>query len=298
MISLKALFWETRPHYLLLSVVLVYLGASLAGYYGTFNWPASLACLAGLVLLHVSANVLNDYYDYASGIDLETVRTPFNGGSGSLNLGLLTPRQVLLFGLVSFALAVPIGGYFVATVGWNLLPLFLLGAVFVIFNSSHITRLGYGLGELSAGLGLGALPVFGSAWIISGSLEKEFICASVPSAIWVFNLLLLNEFPDVKADERGGRRTLPIQLGFGAAQRLYVILSASAFLWITSLTLIGLMPAQCLIVFLSLPLACKAREFSGKPEFGGDFVKAQAANVALALSGHFLLATGYLLASA
>lgn len=297
---LKTLFAETRPHYLLLSVLLVVLGAGLARFQGAFHWGYFLLCLVGLLLLHASTNVLNDYFDYSSGIDLQTRRTPFNGGSGVLNEGLLTPRQVLLFGLSAFALAVPIGAYFVAAVGWGLLPLFLLGSAFAVFNTSHITRLGFGLGELSAGLGLGALPVFGTAWILNGSPSADFLYAAVPSAVWVANLLFLNEFPDAAADLGGGRKTLVIQLGFRRAWRLYSALGGAAWLWIAGCVWAGAMPAQCLLAFLALPLAARAAWLSRSPDYrpGGGFVQAQAANVALVLAGHFLLAAGYYWASA
>ncbi len=293
MIPFKTLFLEIRPQYLLLSVLLVFLGASLAGYYGSYHWTHFTLCLVGLLLLHISTNVLNDYFDFTSGIDLETWQTPFNGGSGILNQGLLTPKQTLLFGLAAFVLAVPIGGYLIAQIGWGLLPLFLLGACFVVFGTSHITRLGFGLGELSAGLGLGALPVFGTAWIITGSPQMSYISAAVPSALWVFNLLFLNEFPDAGADEKGGRKTLAIQLDFQRAHRLYAILSIAAYLWIAGSVLAGAMPFQSLLALLSLPLAYRAIIFSREPDFGGQFLKAQAANVGLVLSGHFLLATAY-----
>ena len=294
--SLKTLFLETRPHYLLLSILLVVLGASIAGYYGSVAWGRFGLCLAGLILLHISTNVLNDYFDYSSGIDLSTQHTPFNGGSGLLNQGLLTPRQVLLFGLSSFVLAIPIGGYLVVQIGWTLLPLFLLGAVFVMFNSSHITRLGYGLGELCAGLGLGALPVFGTAWIIHGQPEGYFLFASVPSCLWVANLLFLNEFPDEQPDRIGGRKTLVIELGFRKAHWLYCGLSALCFLWIAGCVMTGAMPLQCLLAFLSLPFAVRAISLSRLADFGGNFTLAQAANVGLVLSGHFLLAAGYFFA--
>ncbi len=297
MIPIKTLFLETRPQYLLLSVLLVVLGASIAGFYGSFAWARFGLCLIGLVLLHISTNVLNDYFDYSSGIDLETERTPYNGGSGLLIQGLLTPRETLVFGLSAFVLAIPIGGYLVSIIGWSLLPLFLIGAVFVIFNSSQITRLGYGLGELSAGLGLGTLPVFGTAWIIHGKPESYFLFAALPSCLWVANLLFLNEFPDEKPDRKGGRRTLVIQLGFRQAQRLYASLSIASFVWIGACIVLGAIPMQCLIAFLSLPFAVKAISLSQTPDFGGRFTQAQAANVALVLSGHFLMALGFVWAT-
>ena len=295
MIPLKTLFLETRPHYLLLSVLLVLLGGGIARYYGAFHWSVFLLCLFGLVLLHISTNVLNDYFDYTSGIDLETKRTPFNGGSGLLNEGLLTPRETLFFGLSAFALAVPIGVYLVIHIGWPLLPLFLVGSVFVIFGTSHISKLGYGLGELSAGLGLGALPVFGTAWIVHGMPDWHYLYASVPSAIWVFNLLFLNEFPDEQADKKGGRKTLVVQLGFGLAHNLYAGLSVLAWVWIAACVAAGVMPNMCLLALFALPLAARAIRLSRQPDFSmeGDFLRAQAANVGLTLAGHFLLAVGF-----
>ena len=109
----KVWFLETRPQFLTLSVVLAFLGTAIAWYDGYFNlWHALLAGI-GLVLTHASVNILNDYFDFRSGIDLATKRTPFSGGSGILPAGLLTPRQVLWLGMVALLLAVPIGIYFV-----------------------------------------------------------------------------------------------------------------------------------------------------------------------------------------
>jgi len=298
MMSAKTLFLATRPHYLVLSILLVCLGAGLAGAVGPVQWLDFWLCLLGLVLLHISTNVLNDYFDYSSGIDLETRRTSFNGGSGVLNEGVLAPRQMLLFGLCAFFLAVPIGAFLVATVGWPLLPLFLLGSVFVLGNTSHLTRFGFGLGELAAGLGLGALPVFGTAWILHGKPEAGFMLAAVPAALWVSNLLLLNEFPDEQADRLGGRKTLVIQLGFSRAWWVYAVCAVAAYGWIATAVLAGAMPWQCLSAFLSLPLAVSALARSRRADYGGDFLKAQAANVGLTLSGIGLLAVGYWLASA
>ena len=59
----------------------------------------------GLILTHMSVNSLNDYFDYRSGIDKVTNRTPFSGGSGMLKEGLLAPREVLLIGIITLLLA-------------------------------------------------------------------------------------------------------------------------------------------------------------------------------------------------
>ena len=98
--KLKTWFLETRPQFLLLPVVLAFLGTCLAWYDGTFHLGFALLAFLGLLLAHISINVLNDYFDYKSGVDSDTKRTPFSGGSGILPAGLLQPSQVFWFGLV------------------------------------------------------------------------------------------------------------------------------------------------------------------------------------------------------
>jgi len=87
-----------------------------------------------------------------------------------------------------------------------------------------------------------------------------------------------------------------IELGFVNAHHLYASLSIAAYLWIALCVMSGAMPSPCLLVFLTLPLAVRAIVLSKQPDFGGDFTKAQAANVMLVLSGHFLLALAYYVA--
>ena len=61
--NIKIWFLETRPQFLLLSVVLVFLGTSIAWYNGTFHLGYTLLALLGMILCHISVNVLNDYFD-------------------------------------------------------------------------------------------------------------------------------------------------------------------------------------------------------------------------------------------
>ena len=155
--SLKIWLLETRPQFLVLSVVLAFLGTSIAAYYGAFHFGHALLAALGLVLMHISVNVLNDYFDYRSGIDLETPKTPFSGGSGILPATLLSPKQALWMGIVSLLLAVPIGIYFILVSGWLLLPLLLIAAISVVIYSPLILKMNWP--EWSPGLGLGILPI-------------------------------------------------------------------------------------------------------------------------------------------
>ena len=292
--KLKIWFLETRPQFLLLSVVLVFLGTCLAWYDDAFHLGYALLAFVGLLLTHISVNTLNDYFDYRSGIDLEVKRTPFSGGSGILPSALLKPRQVLWLGLTSFLLAIPIGVYFVVARGWQLLPLLLIAAVCILLYTPVILKLGWP--EWAPGVGLGALPVLGAYFVQTTAYTLPAVVASIPSAIFVHNLLLLNEFPDTEADEKAGRKTLPITMGKARASLLYAMLTLIVYLWIIGGVVARLMPLFCLIALLTLPLAVKAIQGALRHQEITKLVPAMANNVLVVLLTQLLLGIGYILA--
>jgi 1,4-dihydroxy-2-naphthoate octaprenyltransferase len=293
-VKLKVWFLETRPQFLLLSVVLAFLGNCIAWYDGYFHLGYALLAFLGLLLCHISVNVLNDYFDYKSGIDLEVKRTPFSGGSGILPAALLKPRQVFWFGLVSLLLAVPIGVYFVITRGWDLLPLLLVAAVCAILYTPVLTRLGWP--EWAPGAGMGTLPVLGTYFVQATAYTIPAVIAAIPSGILVHNLLLLNEFPDTEADSKAGRKTLPIVVGKPRAWIVYSALTLVVYLWIIGWVVAGQMPAFSLIALLTLPLAIKAIQSARKHEEMSQLVPAMANNVLVVLLTQFLMGIGYILA--
>ncbi len=294
MTKIKYLFLETRPQFLLLSVVLVFLGTCVAWYDGYFHLGYAILAFVGLLLAHISVNVLNDYFDYKSGIDLETKRTPFSGGSGVLPAALLKPRQVFWLGLGSFLFTIPIGIYFVIARGWLLLPLLLVAALCISLYTPFILKLRWP--EWAPGLGLGILPVLGVYFVQTSAYTWPAVVAAIPSGILVHNLLLLNEFPDTEADRKGGRKTLPITMGKEKAGIVYSVLTIVVYLWIIGGVLAGQMPAFSLIALLTLPLAIKAIQGARKHQEMTKLIPAMANTVLVVLLTQLLLGIGYILA--
>jgi 1,4-dihydroxy-2-naphthoate octaprenyltransferase len=298
--KLKIWFAETRPQFLLLSVVLAFLGSSIAWYdsLGTtrfsFHWGHALLAFLGLLLCHISVNVLNDYFDYKSGIDIKTKRTPFSGGSGILPAAMLKPRQVFWLGAGALILAVPIGVYFVLTSGWALLPLLLVAAGCTVLYTPLLTRMGWP--EWAPGVGMGTLPVLGTYFIQSGFYSFPAVIAAIPSGILVHNLLLINEFPDIPADKEAGRRTLPIAIGKKGAWLVYSILTVVTYLWIIAWVIVGTMPVFSLLALLTIPLAIKAIIGGRHYDDMTKLVPALASNIMVVLLTQLLLGVGYILA--
>ncbi len=294
-VSLKGYLLETRPQFLLLSVVLAFLGGALAWYEGgAFRWGYALLAGFGILFLHISCNVLNDYYDYKSGIDQRTQRTPFSGGSGIIQGKLLTPRQVLGLGIGAFVAAVPIGIYFLTVYGLSLVPILVIAAVLTVFYTPVILRLPWP--EWAPGLGMGMLPVIGAYFVITGAYTWQTVVAAVPSFLLVHNLLLINEFPDIEADKTAGRRTSPITLGRRRAAWLFSAFTVLVYLWVLGAAIAGAMPWFAMLGWLTLPLAVKAVRGALASEDVGRLVGGMAANVMVVLATQLLIGIGYVIA--
>ncbi len=283
---------ETRPQFLLLSVVLGITGTCIAWYDGFFNLGDAVIATVGLILAHTACNTLNDYFDYKSGIDKITERTPFSGGSGMLKEGLLTPREVFLFGITCLALDVPIGLYFMLTKGWLLLPLIIIAVLSVILYSPVILK-GY-WPEWSPLLGLGVLPVLGMYFSQTGVYTVNAVIAAMPSGFLVHNLLLLNEFPDVEADKVANRKTLPITMGRRGAAIVYTAFTLLVYAWVAGAVILKAMPLFTLLAWLTLPLAVKAIRGSFLFEDKGKLIPAMASNVLVVLLTQVLIGVGYI----
>lgn len=265
MASLKAFLGVVRAPFLLLPVTLVASGAAAAAYGGEFLWSRTLIALLGLVALHAAVNALNESSDMRTGIDLHTRRTPFSGGSGTLPAGLMTEPTARVVGYGAFAVGAACGAWFLFEVGWRLLPIFVAGAVCVLAYTDRLARLG--VGEFAAGLGLGALPVLGTALVQGGSLGLPAVAASLPAFLMTFNLLLLNEFPDEVPDRRGGRRNLVILLGRKAAARTYAAAALLAPASILSAVVLEALPPVCALGALPSALLARPLQWAfGDPE--------------------------------
>ena len=154
---LKTLLQTFRPSFLILSLVSVFLGFSSA-----FATQASIDTLTVLVILigavsaHISVNTFNEYVDYKSGLDFLTHKTAFSGGSGTLPQEPAMARTVLASGLLSLALTIAIGIFFLHQYGNQILPVGLVGVLLIISYSPWLNRLPL-LCLIAPGLGFGFL---------------------------------------------------------------------------------------------------------------------------------------------
>jgi 1,4-dihydroxy-2-naphthoate octaprenyltransferase len=274
----------------MLPPTLVASGAAAAAWDDGFSWSRTVLALIGLVALHMAVDILNEWSDLRTGIDLHTERTPFSGGSGTLPAGGMSSRVALVYGLVCAAVGLVIGLWFLREVGWILLPIVIAGAVCVLAYTDVLARLG--VGEIAAGFGLGAGPVIGAALVQNGNWSAASVAAAVPAFFMTFNLLLLNEFPDETADREGGRRNLVILLGRRAAAWTYVTAGIATPLVIIGAVLLRVLPSPCLIAVLPSFLLVKPLRWALSEPGSPVPIPALAANVVWNLATNSMMALG------
>ncbi|MEE8319282.1 MAG: prenyltransferase [bacterium] len=290
--TIKIWAGQIRAPFLLLAVILVLIGGAVAHNDGRFNFLLFSLCLLGAVLAHASVNIFNELSDHRTGIDNRTRRTPFSGGSGTLQAGHLTVKQVTVAAWGTLLAAFTIGVYLTLVSGWMILVLAIIGGLVSVFYTSHITR--FALGELASGICLGSLVVVGTYYAMTGQVSGEVILVSIPPGLLTALLLFLNEFPDLEADKAGGRKHLLILLGRKKAAVVYVLSLAACYFFILLMVLTGAFPAVILISLLTVPLAVKAARTTLKHHDAfEEMIPAQGANVGIVLGTDLLIAIAY-----
>ena len=274
---------------------------------GFFNLNYGILTLIGVVSLHASVNVLNDYFDYKSGIDTTTTPTPFSGGSRVLPEKLLTPNAVLIAGVVLLLIGSSIGLYFLNVFNFDriLLGIILISVFSVILYSPLLSK--FALGELFVFLNFGPLLFTGIYFIQSGGLINiEAIIVGSIVGLMTTGILYINQFPDTVADKSKGRLHIVARLGKKRAVNLYnYMMGASYVIIIVSVItpfIIGIgIPLTCIIALLTFSLTPKGNFRTASKILGKDYEKimelipAMGNTVMTTLQTSILLLIGYII---
>ncbi len=251
-LSIRRRWLAMRPAFLTASVLPVVVGTTwgqAAG--GRFDpWAAVLALLA-TALVHAGANVINDVGDELGGTDrINTERIfPYTGGSRVIQNGVMDLRQMHRLGWGLIGIAALLGVLLALIKGPAVLLLGLAGiALSVAYSLPPLKLASRGVGELTIAVGFGVLPVMGSSWLQTGVFDGAAAWISLPPAMWVTAILLINEVPDMRADALAGKRTLPVRLGVRGTRMVYLLLQLFALAAVVIMVTRDQLPAIAVLV--------------------------------------------------
>ena len=253
---LSVWFRVIRIRFLLASVVAVSAGLALSWWHGVqIDLWYAIMTMAGVIALHSSVDLLNDYWDYKRGIDTQTQRTKMSGGTGVLPEGLLEPTQVYRAGIIFLIIGGLIGSYFVLTNGIIIGLILAFAVLSIYFYSTKIVD--SGLAEVFVTV-KGTMIVLGTYFIQTSEINIASIIAGIFVGVLSSLVLFITSFPDYDADKAKGRKTLVIFLGKQKATTMFWIFPLIAYSVLISGIIYELFPVYCLISLGAVPLIIKA----------------------------------------
>ena len=264
--NLKRAFHATRPKFFPASVLPVVVGSAWGAYAGTtFSWYVFALALLATVCVHAASNVLNDVGDDRIGTDPRNDQRiyPYTGGSRFIQAGILSQNSMARLGITLIALA-SIAGILLLLERGPLVIVFGVAGILlgVLYSLGPVKLASLGLGEIAVTIAFGVIPVTGSAWLQGAPVDASLLLLSLPIGLWIENILLINEVPDMEADAASGKRTFPVRFGLAATANLYLAVNVAAAVIVLLLTVLGKLPLLAPLVPIGL-LALAFRAFQG-----------------------------------
>ena len=289
----KPLLGTMRLPFVILAPACVLVGLGTAYWQtGHINWFYSVLALIAGISAHISVNAFNEYFDFKTDLDARTQKTPFSGGSGTLQAHPELANGALVISWVTLAISALIGLYFASVWGWWVI---LFGIVGLILLYGYTAWMVYqpALCLIAPGLGFGPLMVLSTHFALTGTFTWQALIASLVPFFLVSNLLLLNQFPDVEADRSIGRRHYPILLGRTVSGYIYIGFLIATYLVIAMGVFFGLLPRFSLLAMLTVILAVQViRNVLANSENVPALIPSLGQNVIINLLTPVLLAIG------
>jgi|TARA_B100000809_G_scaffold245147_1_gene271799 1,4-dihydroxy-2-naphthoate octaprenyltransferase len=249
---ISAWFRVIRIRFLLASVIAVSVGLAITWWHSSnVTVFDAILTMAGVLALHASVDLFNDYWDFKRGIDTTTKRTKMSGGSGVLPEGLLKPRQVYAGGIIFLVIGTIIGVYFVITDGIIIGIILAFAVVSIYFYSTKIVN--WGLAEVFVSI-KGTLIVIGTYFIQTSQINESVILGGIVVGVLSSLVLFITSFPDHDADKAKGRKTLVIGIGKKRASIIIWVFPTIVYGITISTVIAQIFPVACLIIIVTFPL--------------------------------------------
>ncbi|MHA0857436.1 1,4-dihydroxy-2-naphthoate octaprenyltransferase [Paenibacillus sp. CMAA1364] len=269
-VKAKARAWKEaiRPLSLTASLVPILLGAALAfSHTNMFNWFTFLLTLFGAIMIQAGTNMINDWKDAERDSENRTGVRPFTGGSRMIQLGLISRADMCFFGITLSTSAVLIGIYLIFASGLGLIPLIAYGLIAGIFYTGgkgklSFINMGTGVAEFLIATTYGILMTMGAYYVQTGHFSLQAFLISLPVALFINNVLIINQFPDEESDHNSQKKTLVVRLGKKKAKNVFILSFILGYAIIAALPLLGYAPYSLYFSFLSIPFAAQAIRYA------------------------------------
>lgn len=200
-----------RPKTLAAAVVPVWAGCVLAAKDGYgLDIGLAIATLLGALAIQIATNFFNDVIDAGKGADTDKRLGPVRVTA----TGLISPRMVMVCGVLFLLLAVGCGWVLYEARGWPILCIGVPSLFLAYGYTGGPFPLAYrGLGECFVLIFFGWVAVLGTVFIQTGDWTLEAFLLGTQIGLLSAVLISVNNIRDREEDEGTGKRTLAVRLG-------------------------------------------------------------------------------------
>ncbi|MGX1930418.1 1,4-dihydroxy-2-naphthoate octaprenyltransferase [Flagellimonas sp. 2504JD4-2] len=270
--NFKAWVQAARLRTLPLSLSGIIVGTALAGMEDFFDLTIFLLALLTTVAFQITSNFANDYGDGVKGTDNEDRIGP----ARALQSGLLSrsalKRGVIVSVIVSLLLALLLIYVSFGIENLRLILLFVVLGILSVWAAIRYTMgsnpYGYkGLGDVFVFLFFGLLGVLGSMFLFTKSLDWTSFLPATAIGLLCVGVLNLNNLRDVLSDEKHGKITMVVKMGFDNGKRYHFFLITAAFACLLCFTWIKNIPIQnTFYLFAFIPIFIHLKRVMGTKE--------------------------------
>jgi 1,4-dihydroxy-2-naphthoate octaprenyltransferase len=255
----------TRAAVLPMTLTSAAIAGLLAARHGGVDVGLFLLASLGIVLAHVSNNLMNDLFDLDVGNDTDNypraLYAPHPVLSGLITRGRLA-RAALLVNVVDLAILAVL---FEAR-GWPVVAFAVAGFVVSLAYTAPPLRLKKrGLGEPSVLVVWGPLMVGGTYYAAVGHVDWGVVAASIPYALLCTTVLMGKHIDKAAWDAPTGTRTLPVMLGDARARQATQAMMVAFYPLVLALVIAGALPWPALVAVLGVPQLRKVWASFSKP---------------------------------
>lgn len=215
-----------------LAIAGVILGTGIAIHQGSFSRLTFSLALALAIAIQILANLANDLGDYLKGTDTTGKRL---GPTRAVQSGKISPSQmkiavainVLIVGIIGLVLVLSSS---TGTAIFLLLGVGLVCILAAIFYTIGRYAYGYkGLGDFFAFLFFGPVPVIGTYFLHSNSLDIYPVLPSIGLGFISTMILNVNNMRDIENDKASGKVTIALKLRLKNAKIYHTLLTFGMF---------------------------------------------------------------------
>jgi 1,4-dihydroxy-2-naphthoate octaprenyltransferase len=281
-----------RPRTLPAAIAPVMLGTAMAITDKHFAWLAAAAAFSVALLLQISVNLANDYFDCLRGIDTADRLGPPRVAQS----GLIPLKEVRTGMALVLILSLIPGIYLLAVGGWPVLFIGLacIGAA-LAYSGGPFPLASHGLGDIFVFIFFGLVAVCGTYYVQALRLTPMVWLMGSIEGLLITAILVVNNLRDIQTDRQSGKRTLAVIIGDRGSKVEYLLLLGAAYAIPVILWLSSHGSAWMILPLFSLPLAVPLMRCVWKSAGGPILNQALASTAKLALVFSLLLSSGVIL---